>query len=245
MKIRDIKTACNALLLSAVEGCRVYDTDTKDGYIRPAFFTEILPRSYQYEGQSTLRAGYTYKATLLETTHDEAFCLDVIDAVRDAFGLTVRCDSGFRLVVDSIEWDWIDNSNDVLQITIDFAEFLVVRNLRGKIDPGTDMMEILDMDVYMQGTNLDLANVIDAIRTGRLTFHITPDGRLRALKINTSNEYVDFDVNEQGNLTSSVIDALADALTFYIDGTGHIFARYNTAAQLDEMFNVYVTEKEN
>ena len=242
MRIRDIKTACNKLLLSAVEGCRVYDTDTKDGYIRPAFFTEIIPRSYRNISQSALQMGITFKATLLETTHDEAFCLDVIDAVREAFGLTVKCESGFRLLVDEIDWDWIDNSNDVLQITIDFAEFVAIRNLRGKPYSG-DMMEVLDMDVYMQTTGGDLKSVIDGIRDGKIRFYFTDEGRLRALKIGVPDEYVYFD-SYHGHLTASMIDSLSHALTFYIDGTGHVFASLNTEADFTDMFNIYVTAKE-
>lgn len=162
MKVRDIKTSCNGILVSAMPSVKVYGNDSHDGYTRPAWFTEIIPRSYRTVSASTMQAGFTFKATLLETTHDETFCLDAIDTVREAFRFTVKC-GDMHLLVEDFDWDWIDQNNDVLQISIDFAEFIVINNIRNRPgSEGYDMMEILDMDIYVKKpgqTNEEMFNV--------------------------------------------------------------------------------------
>lgn len=244
MTVTEIKKACNNILKTAVSGCTVYGNDTKDGYIRPAFFTEILPRTWHTVSASAIRAGFTYKATLLETTHDEAYCLEVVDAVRNAFGMTIKCESGFRLLVEDFDFDWIDSGNDILQITIDFAEFVLISNLRGKPWAG-DMMEILDMDVYVQPSGMEMRAILRAIKLGEIRFKFDDHGHLIAQKIGMQDEYLRFDVDgSSGHLTASMIEALSQALTFYATNDGHIFARYKSGNMVGEMFNIYVTAKE-
>lgn len=143
MKLTDIKKACNSILLNAFESkIPVYGNDTYDGYTRPAFFTEIVPRQYARQSLNAVQEAYTYHITYLEQTHDEAVCLDIVDTVREAFGLSIRTDSG-RITVDEMDYSWIDANNDVLQITIDFAA------TRKVLIPKSDapLMEELDMEV--------------------------------------------------------------------------------------------------
>lgn len=243
MKVRDIKTSCNGILTAAMPACKVYGNDTLDGYTRPAWFTEIIPRTYRTISESAMQAGFTYKATLLETTHDEAFCLDAIDTVREAFKFSIKC-GDMHLLVEDFDWDWIDQHNDVLQITIDFAEFVVITNLRTR--PGSenyDLMETLDMDIYLRPSMHEFLKIINAIKRGEIRFSFTNDGRLIVHQVGEYEEYLRFDIAD-GILTASMIEALSQAVTFYIDGTGHLFASYKSPSGVEEKFNIYVTEGE-
>lgn len=143
MKVKDVITACNALLAKTFV-FPVYGNGTYDGYKRPAFFTEILPRNYTRQGLNAVTMGYTYIITFLETTHDESLCLDIVDTVREAFGASVKTASG-RATVEEMDFNWIDANNDVLQISIDFAPVTV-------ITPPSwdgDIMKIVDADVIL------------------------------------------------------------------------------------------------
>lgn len=152
MKLKDFKKDCNKLLSETFESkYPIYGTETTDGYKRPAFFTELLPRTWQRKNRNIVEVGLTYKLTFLETTHNEATCLSIVDSVQEAFGWTVKA-AGKTWLCDSIDYDWIDTGNDVLQVTIDFANTRVVttRPVKG------DMIEsvLLDLEIYSQNHKL-------------------------------------------------------------------------------------------
>lgn len=152
MKLKDFKKGCNQLLSETFESkYPIYGTETTDGYKRPAFFTELLPRTWQRKNVNVVEIGLTYKLTFLETTHNEALCLDIVDAVQSAFGWTVKA-AGKTWLCDSIDYDFIDTSNDVLQVTIDFAN---VRIVNTKAVTG-DLIEkvFLDLEIYSPSHDL-------------------------------------------------------------------------------------------
>lgn len=149
MKVREVKTACNKVLSEAFE-YPVYDTDTYDGYTRPALFTELLTRRYHKDSANKLTMAFTYKITLLENEHSEELCLDVVDGVSDAFGSGIKCGK-YHILVDDIDYDWIDSNNDILQITIDFAEFTEIYVTYNDTPP----MEEVDVRVVMKQTDAE------------------------------------------------------------------------------------------
>ena len=114
-----VKAACNALMSSLFPDVPVYGNTVLDGYSRAAWFAELLVNPYTRPGKYSHEYSYTYKVTLLETTHDEAYCLSAFDAIRAGFGQMVSVGDG-HMVVESIGMDWIDERSDVLQVTIDF-----------------------------------------------------------------------------------------------------------------------------
>jgi len=140
-----VKAACNALMASLFPGMKIYGNTVLDGYTRPSWFAELLVNPYTRSGKYSHDYSYTYKVTLLETTHDEAFCLRSFDAIRSGFGQRVRL-AGGGLVVESVEMDWIDERNDVLQVTIDFYP---VSEISGRTEDG-DIMEDLTVNTNME-----------------------------------------------------------------------------------------------
>ena len=55
----------------------------------------------------------------MEKTHDEAFCLDIYDRIREAFGMTLPV-GGRKLLVGDISFEFIGESLNVLQISVEF-----------------------------------------------------------------------------------------------------------------------------
>lgn len=140
--IKETKNACDKLLADTFPGIRVYGNDTFDGYVRPSFFTEIRQRAYRSGNQNSVTKGYSFIATLFERSHDEDYCLDVVDKVQQAFGLAVRTEGGLA-VVEEIDYEWIAQGADQLQITVDFINRTQVRAKEEK----EDRMENLDFEV--------------------------------------------------------------------------------------------------
>ena len=122
--IVDVKKTCNELLQTTFPDITVYGNGVYDGYTRPSFFTEIL-ETYNNLSPYQRSRGYSYKITYFETTHDEKRCLEIYEEILYVFGIdvTIRTDERkIRLLVDSIDFQWIDTNADKMQITIDFAD---------------------------------------------------------------------------------------------------------------------------
>ncbi len=139
-----VKAACNALMTSLFPTLPVYGNTVLDGYARPAWFAELLTTPYTRPGRYSHSYGYTYKVTLLETTHDEAFCLSAFEAIRAGFGQKVAVSDG-HMIVETIDMDWIDERSDVLQVTIDFYP---VSEISGRTEEG-DLMEDLTLETTL------------------------------------------------------------------------------------------------
>lgn len=146
MKLKDFKKGCNSILAETFENkYPVYGSETTDGYKRPAFFTELLPRTWKHINKNMVDVGLTYKATFLEKTHDEAKCLEIVDAIHAAFGWTIKA-AGKTWLCDGIAIDYIGTSNDILQVTIDFATARLVTTAEST----SQMIEsvLLDLEIY-------------------------------------------------------------------------------------------------
>lgn len=119
MTITDLKIACNRKILEAAPEIHLYGNDTTDGYKRPSFFTEIIPHGYTHESLSYAKSGATFKATLFESSHDEAYCLDIYEKVKNAFGMTLPA-AGRKLLIGEISFEFIGENLNMLQITVEF-----------------------------------------------------------------------------------------------------------------------------
>lgn len=152
MKLKDFKKGCNKLLLETFESkYPVYGNEVVDGYDRPSFFTELLPRTWKHVNRNMIEVGLTFKVTFLEQTHDEATCLGIVDSIQEAFGWEVTS-AGRKWLCESIDYDWIDTSNNVLQVTIDFANVRVVAVK--EVDAKTIDSVILDLEIYSPSHDL-------------------------------------------------------------------------------------------
>ena len=119
IKITELKRACNEVISRTFPDIKVYGNDTVDGYTRPAFFTEIIPHGYSHESKSFSQNGTTFKATLLEQSHDEELCLSIYDAIREAFGMTLPVGDR-KLLVGEISFEFIGEYLNILKVTIEF-----------------------------------------------------------------------------------------------------------------------------
>ena len=120
--IQDVKVACNAALRNAFanDAIKIYGNDTLDGYTRPSFFTEVLSHGRQKGSPYLTQIGFTFRITYFEETHDEARCLEVYEKICKAFEPTIKVKGRVRLIVNSIDYSWIDENADKLQVVISF-----------------------------------------------------------------------------------------------------------------------------
>lgn len=145
--ITDVKTACTRILNEVFPDVPIYGNDTYDGYKRPSFFTEIRLRGGERKLSRYQKSkGYSFIVTLFESTHDEAYCLDVYEQIKVAFGDSIivvnKDDAKKKLVVEDIDYQWIDERADKLQVTIDFYN---VSEIGGRVE-NDDIMKTLEIN---------------------------------------------------------------------------------------------------
>lgn len=144
--ITEVKKACNERLRETFPDIRIYGNTTVDGIQRPSFFTEIFIRDYSPKSPYQSCYGYTFKATLFERVHDEIHCLQIFEQFRSAFGIALMVRKR-KLVVESIEFEWIDEYADKMQITVQFAKIV---EIGGRKEYG-DIMRDVELEIRKEG----------------------------------------------------------------------------------------------
>ncbi len=140
--ITDVKRVCNQALKTAFPSMKIYDNDTLDGYTRPSFFTEVLTHGRTKASKHLTQIGFTFRITYFEESHDEAHCLDVYEKICEAFEPALKVKGHVRLVVRDIDYSWIDENADKLQVTISFYDAVEL----GGYTEDIDMMEELEIN---------------------------------------------------------------------------------------------------
>lgn len=140
-----LKKVCNDTVRSVLPDLPVYGNDATDGYRRPCFYSEMLGHGYTHETRNYAKDGATYKLTLLEECHDEAYCLEVFERVRGAFGMTLGI-GGRHVLVGEMAFEYIGESMDILQISIEFDWMEQEMRLRTE-----EMMEHINVSYEEKG----------------------------------------------------------------------------------------------
>ena len=83
--------------------------------------------------------GFTFRITYFEETHDEARCLEVYEKICKAFEPTIKVKGRVRLIVNSIDYSWIDENADKLQVVISFLDLI---ELGGYTEKEEQMQEL-------------------------------------------------------------------------------------------------------
>ncbi|MBQ0079690.1 MAG: hypothetical protein KBS66_07375 [Eubacterium sp.] len=139
--IKEVKTACNQTLRAAFPDITVYDGDTFDGYKRPSFFTDLRTSRIK-DAKYQTRHAMSFIVTYFEITHSEAHCFDVYEAIFAAFNPFVKVNKK-KLIVESIDMQFIDEENDKLQVTIRFADVLEL----GGNSESAEIMQSVDVEI--------------------------------------------------------------------------------------------------
>lgn len=143
--MKEFKKTCNGKLQTAFPDIKVYGNDTVDGCVRPFFYTEVIPHPHNYNTKNYLEFGATFKVTLFERTHDEAYCLEIFDKVRNAFGMNLRIGSRC-LITGDLSFEFIGEHSNMLQITMEYDWLEQVE--RSNME---EIMETIEMNVEKKG----------------------------------------------------------------------------------------------
>jgi hypothetical protein len=148
----EIKTAANKLL-GGVTGLKVYGKEITEGYQTPSLFVEIVPKPFNRLTQGYAKSGFSLKITYFQKTPDEKEQLKLVDTVKEAFGMTFAVGNR-KLTVGDIEYDYVGQKEDILQISVDFEFYEnTVPEESGEIaETLSFMLEKEDEDEYIEVT---------------------------------------------------------------------------------------------
>lgn len=115
---KEIKKAANKLLKGAT-GLKVYGKEVTEGFERPSLFIEIIPKPFHRKSKNFAKSGFCLKITYLQEVPEELQQLELVDTVKEAFGMVFSV-AERNLTVGEITYDYIGQKEDILQISVDF-----------------------------------------------------------------------------------------------------------------------------
>lgn len=132
--LTDLKKSINQVLKSSFLDIKIYPGDTKEGFKRPAFFTQIVPLTSDYE-----TVNYTSNRVMIAIQYfsengTELENIKMHDELKKAFGMTLQVDRR-HFLIKNIRSEIAD---EVLQFKFDLDYFVDIE----KIDDHDIMKEL-------------------------------------------------------------------------------------------------------
>jgi hypothetical protein len=118
LKLKEVKTGIVTLIKSKFPSIKIYSMSVVENMKRPAFCMQLKPTQTEPSNFNTRRNQMTLYIDYFQKVVDEGDILDVIDDLRDLFGLSIQI--GDRAIdVTAFDWDYIGTDRNVPEISID------------------------------------------------------------------------------------------------------------------------------
>ena len=146
LRYADIIRRVNAILKDKYPDIRRYGRDTVDKAITPYFFVSCVPLVSEHESRNLNRKACIIRITYVQRVADQADNLDKLDALYDAFGLTLsipEADSPTvtrKLHVYEYACDYVGEDDNILQISFTLRWY---DSTQGEYDGTGDGVELM------------------------------------------------------------------------------------------------------
>ena len=122
MTLKELKSGIVTLIKSQFPNIKIYSMAVVENYKRPSFFMQLKPTTMEPENYNSRRNRVSLYIDYLQKAIDEGDQLDVIDGLRDLFGLSIKI--GDRAVdVVGFDYDYIGTDRNIPEISIDLEWF--------------------------------------------------------------------------------------------------------------------------
>ncbi len=128
----DIYTAVNLLLKSKYPSYKTYGHEVTEGYKKPSFFVDLIPRGISNESINFKKYAYTIMITYFQETVDEIDNLKKVDEIQELFGYKLRVKESLFNITD-FSYDFVGEFTNVLQIRVDFDYTEYNERIRGPV----------------------------------------------------------------------------------------------------------------
>jgi hypothetical protein len=120
MTLKELKAGLLARLQTKypADQYHYYSMAVVEGYERPCFFTQVKPTLSDPENRSSRKNQVTLYINFLQKEVNEAEMLDMIEGIRDLFGLYVQIND--RAVdVTGFDWDFVGTDRNIPELSVD------------------------------------------------------------------------------------------------------------------------------
>lgn len=121
IKITDLYNAVNSKLKSKYNYKR-YGNEVSEGYDKPSFFVNLIPKIMSNESTFYKRFAYTISITYFsdKTGADKTVDnLKKIDEIQELFGINLVIKTGVSINLSDYDYGYVGNDEDILQISIE------------------------------------------------------------------------------------------------------------------------------
>ncbi|MGN6713423.1 phage tail terminator family protein [Anaerocolumna jejuensis] len=121
IKVTEIYKAVNARLKTKYN-YRTYGQEVAEGYDKPSFFVNLIPKIISNESVFYKRFAYTISITYFSDKTGEVKTIDSlkkIDEIQELFGNNLKIKEGVSINLSDYSYDFVGNDADILQISID------------------------------------------------------------------------------------------------------------------------------
>jgi len=133
----DIKKSINNVLKNNFPDVKIYSSDTKEGFNRPAFFTQIVPLTSDYETVNYTSNRLMVAIQYFSESGTELENLKMDEDLRKAFGMTLKVNRRSfllrnirRAIVDEVlQFKFDLNFFDGVEITKTKEEYEIMKQL--------------------------------------------------------------------------------------------------------------------
>jgi hypothetical protein len=121
----DIKKSINQVLKANFPTIKIYSSDTKEGFTRPAFFTSIIPVTLDYETTNFTSNKLMVVINYFSENETELENIKMYDELKKAFGMNLKVNDRFFLL-KNIRSEIVD---EVLQFRFDLDYYVDIEKI--------------------------------------------------------------------------------------------------------------------
>lgn len=134
----DIKKSINQVLKANFPTIKIYSSDTKEGFIRPAFFTQAIPITSDYETVNFTSNKLMIVINYFSENGTELENIKMYDEIKKAFGMNLKVNQR-SFLLKNIRSEIVD---EVLQFRFDLDYFADIEKINEY-----ELMKELSMNV--------------------------------------------------------------------------------------------------
>ena len=122
MTLKELKSGIVTLIKSEFPKIKIYSMAVVENYKRPSFFMQLKPNIMEPANYNSRQNQATLYIDYFQKVIDEGDMLDVIERLRDLFGLSITIGSR-SIDVTGFNYDFIGTDRNIPEISIDLEWF--------------------------------------------------------------------------------------------------------------------------
>jgi hypothetical protein len=122
IKLTDIYSSVNALLNSKYPTYKRYGHEVTEGFSKPSFFVDLIPKIGSNEGINYKSYAYTIMITYFQSKVDEIDNLTKADEIKELFGYMMTVGTR-KIPIKDFSYEFVGEKSNILQTSAEIEYF--------------------------------------------------------------------------------------------------------------------------